>query len=133
MQQVRVAFLLRDEADEERTKMRYILASAIVAGTLATAGIATVSTAEARQSTKSFSCNGLRALIDRRGAVVLNTTSRYVYNSIVRNFQMCPTRTFAVKNSVPTTTGSCRVTYCDNVRPSFGFAREGTGGNQGFR
>lgn len=113
--------------------MRLFLMTAIAVGTLSAASLTMTSEAEARQSTKSFSCSAVRALIDRRGAVVLSTTSSRVYNRFVRNFQFCPTRTFAVRKSVPTTTGACRVTYCDNTPPAFGFAREGTGGNRGFR
>lgn len=59
--------------------VRGATASSIV---IAIASIGSLQTADARPSTKSFTCEGLRNFIASRGAVVMNTKNSNVYRDL---------------------------------------------------
>ncbi|WP_156798356.1 hypothetical protein [Ahrensia sp. R2A130] len=97
--------------------MRTLMMAAIAGGTILATGVAATGKAEARQSTKSFTCDGVRSLINRRGGVVLNTKNSNVYQRLVRNYKFCPSPLYARRTTVPTKTGPCRVRYCSQTPP----------------
>lgn len=69
--------------------------------------------AEARPSTKSYTCSGLKSFIKSRGAVVMNTKNRFVYRRFVASTRFCPVYERATRFTVPTRSGSCRVLVCE--------------------
>lgn len=76
--------------------------------------------AEARPSTKSYTCAGVKNLIRKRGAVVMNHKSRHLYQRFVHSFRYCrypynTTRAFRV----PTKTGMCSLRVCHERRYIF--------------
>lgn len=100
------------------TSTSLTLAAAIAAGVLSTAAFTT--SAEARPSTKSFTCEGAKRFIrNNGGAVVMNTTSPRVYRRFVAYGNQCGFG-YARRYSVPTKSGSCQLLYCDpNKRRTF--------------
>ena len=69
--------------------------------------------AEARPSTKSYTCNGVKNLVRQRGAIVMNHKSRHLYQRFVHSYRYCrrpynTTRSF----KVPTKTGACYLRVC---------------------
>jgi len=73
------------------------------------------STASARPNTSSFTCDGLKELIDQKGAVVLNTKSSstyQVYGRYVANRSYCNSGESLLGIKVPTKSSSCRVKLC---------------------
>lgn len=69
--------------------------------------------AHARPSTKSYTCSGVKKLVSKRGAVVLNTKSSSVYRRFVANRSFCNRREETTKSyTVPTKSGKCRLKIC---------------------
>ena len=82
-----------------------------------------ISAADARPSTKSYTCSGVKAFVRSKGAVVMNHKSSSLYRRFVASRSYCidrgaNTRAF----SVPTKSGSCTLRICDPIqRKIFGF------------
>ena len=74
------------------------------------------SDANARPSTKSFTCSGLKNFIDRNGAVVMNTKNNRVFDRLVANNFYCLRGTYRERVVVPTKNGRCRVLRCGQRR-----------------
>ena len=94
----------------------------IIAAAAVTTAAVTVplSSAEARPSTRSFTCEGLKDYIYDRGAVVMNHKNSSLYRRFVDSVAYCrhpnnSTRYF----KVPTRTGTCRVKICAERRSFF--------------
>ena len=77
--------------------------------------------AEARPSTKSYTCAGVKSLLKQRTAVVMNTTSSRVYRRFVANRYVCRRPGFGgypEKMTVPTKSGPCRLVFCSPNNPN---------------
>ena len=72
----------------------------------------TVQSAEARQSTRSFTCSGVQDYIQRRGAAVMDTKSRHTYRRFVANRSYCTSFEIIETRTVPTKTGGCSLRIC---------------------
>ncbi len=73
--------------------------------------------ADARPSTKSFTCIGVQDYIDARGAVVMNHKRSDLYRRFVAHSGYCRNEGGATKIFVvPTKTGSCRLRICTERR-----------------
>ena len=71
--------------------------------------------AEARPSTKSYTCQGLKELIAKRGAVILATKTQRTYNRFVANPGSCPRTSYFLKRvRVPTKSGQCSLRVCSD-------------------
>lgn len=81
--------------------------------------------ANARSSTKSFTCEGVKDLVYDRGAIVLNTKNRNVYRRFVANRSFCQVEEIVKSYRVPTRTGSCRLLICREIT----YRRNGFGSN----
>jgi len=75
-----------------------------------------VSDANARPSTKSFTCSGLKNFIERNGAVVMNTKNNRVFDRFVANNFYCLRGTYRERVVVPTKNGRCRILRCGQRR-----------------
>ncbi len=84
----------------------------IAVGLSAANAVVMPGSAEARQSTTNFTCNGLHDFVDRRGAVVLNTKSGRIYRRFVRDRTFCPLNEKTRRYTVPTRDGGCRLNIC---------------------
>jgi len=89
-------------------------ASTIFTAALAVTVLATTF-AEARPSTRSFTCEGVRDYIYDRGSVVMNTKNSSVYRRFVANRSYCPPDQARVTFAVPTRTGRCNLSICRSV------------------
>ena len=80
-----------------------------------------IGVADARPSTKSYTCAGVKSLLKQRTAVVMNTTSSRVYRRFVANRYVCRRPGFggyAEYMTVPTKSGSCRLVFCSSNNPN---------------
>lgn len=68
--------------------------------------------AEARPSTKSYTCSGLKGFIASRGAVVMDTKNRRVYDRLIASRRFCTFDKKPERIDVPTRTGQCQVLHC---------------------
>jgi len=68
--------------------------------------------ADARPSTKSFTCEGVQDFVDDRGSVVMNTKNSSVYRRFVADRTYCVLRESTRRFSVPTKDGLCRLKIC---------------------
>ena len=68
--------------------------------------------AEARPSTKSFTCAGARRFVRERGAVVMNHKAPHLYQRFVANSSYCDYEERARPFRVPTKSGSCTLKTC---------------------
>lgn len=77
-------------------------------------------TVEARPDTRSMSCHQVRALVARRGAVVVNT-GRHTFERIVRSARYCQPGQITENYWVPTRRGrSCLAGFrCREYEPRF--------------
>ncbi len=71
--------------------------------------------ADARPSTKSYSCQGVKQLISQRGAVVMDTKNRSVYRRFVSSRRQCQLTEKTERFTVPTSTGRCRLLVCKDI------------------
>ena len=76
-----------------------------------------VASAQARPSTKSYTCAGVKQLVARNGAIVMNTKNRHVYNRFVANRSYCQLEEITRSVSVPTKSGRCRLKICIEYDP----------------
>ncbi|MEP1205943.1 MAG: hypothetical protein ABJM29_04815 [Rhizobiaceae bacterium] len=74
--------------------------------------------AEARPSTKSYTCSGLKSLIRDHGSIVMNHKNRSLYQKFVHSRRYCRRPYNTTKRfRVPTKTGACYVRICYERRP----------------
>ena len=71
--------------------------------------------AEARPSTRSFSCEGVRDLIYDRGALVMNTKNASVYRRFVNDRSFCAHGEGLESYYAPTRSGKCRLKICRDL------------------
>ena len=69
--------------------------------------------ATARESTKSYTCAGLKQMLRKRGAAVLNTKNSNVYERFVAHRGYCQYEEVTRRVSVPTKNGVCRISKCE--------------------
>lgn len=75
--------------------------------------VVAVYTAEARPSTKSYTCNGVKNLVRQRGAIVMNHKARHLYQRFVHSYRYCRYPDNSTKRfKVPTKTGACYLRIC---------------------
>ena len=92
----------------------------IAVGALATFHMLAPSPADARPSTRSYTCAGVKNLIRARGAVVMNHKNSRVYQRFVHSWRYCRRPNNATRSfRVPTKTGSCSLKVCTERRPLF--------------
>ena len=91
-------------------------ASGIAVAAVAFTVLATT-VAEARPSTRNFTCEGVKDFIYERGAVVMNTKNSSVYRRFVDNGSFCSSGDVTKLFAVPTRTGRCLLKIC---RPPVG-------------
>ena len=95
------------------TALTFILAAVTVLS-----ATAIFTPADARPSTRSYSCPEVRDLIRTQGAVVMDTKNTSIYRRFVHSLHYCkPPDNSLVKYSVPTKTGTCKLKICDEWRP----------------
>ncbi len=68
--------------------------------------------ADARPSTRSYSCEGVRDYIYHRGAIVMNTKNRSVYRRFVADRSFCQPRESLKRYYAPTRDGQCSLHIC---------------------
>ena len=71
----------------------------------------------ARDSTKNYTCEGVKTLVKQRGAVVLSTKNNNVYDRFVHGRQSCELGQVLGRYSVPTRDGQCRLKVCIEFDP----------------
>jgi len=71
-----------------------------------------IQSAEARPSTRSFTCQGVQDYVQRRGAVVMNTKSSRTYRRFVANRSYCSSFEVTETRTVPTKSGGCYLRIC---------------------
>jgi len=92
---------------------------AILAVTLGFAALSG-SAADARPNTQDFTCEGVRAFIDQKGTVVMNTKNRNVYRKFYAPNYQCPYSTVHTRYDAPTKSGMCTLYICrERRRPIF--------------
>lgn len=72
--------------------------------------------ANARPSTQSYTCEGVRAFIDQRGTVVMNTKNASIYRKFYSPNYQCPFSTVHTAHRVPTKSGTCTLYICREPR-----------------
>ena len=72
----------------------------------------TAGTADARPSTKSFTCDDVQDYVEDRGAVVMNTKNRSIYRRFVANSSYCRFSEITKIYVAPTRSGSCYMRIC---------------------
>ena len=70
------------------------------------------SIAEARLSTKNFTCSDVKDLIFQQGAITLNTKNASVYRRFVADRSFCKQNETAKRISVPSKSNKCRLQHC---------------------
>ena len=79
--------------------------------------VVAVYSAEARPSTKSYTCQGVQNLVHRRGAIVMNHKAPHLYQRFVSSYRYCRRPYNTTKRfRVPTKTGSCYLRVCHERR-----------------
>ncbi|MEL6947870.1 MAG: hypothetical protein AAFO73_09590 [Pseudomonadota bacterium] len=85
--------------------------AAVVAATVILTAVGTV-VADARPSTRGFTCGGLLDFVDARGAVVMNHRSSSLYQRFVSSRSYCELDEITQRFSVPTRSGRCVLRIC---------------------
>lgn len=75
----------------------------------------------ARETTRNYTCEGVKDLVKRSGAIVLNTKNNHVYRRFVRNRSFCTSDEVTRSFTVPTKTGNCRLKICRMRERRLGF------------
>jgi len=71
-----------------------------------------VTAANARLSTKNYSCSDLKDLVFQQGAIVLNTKNSSVYMRFVADRSFCEKNEAIKRISVPSKSEKCRLNHC---------------------
>lgn len=74
--------------------------------------VAPVTSTSARESTRAYTCEALKTLVNQRGSIVLDTTSNRVYERFVSSRSQCAVEQVTRNYSVPTKTGRCDLKIC---------------------
>ena len=90
---------------------RYATAFLLAATATALAPI----TAEARPSTKAYTCEGARNFIAARGAVVMDTKNARVYRRFVSSRSQCSAAQRTQRFYAPTKSGDCSLRICVDI------------------
>lgn len=88
-------------------KIGLVATSAIIAAIPLTAE----TYAQNRVSSKALTCSGAKELVNRRGVVVMSTSST-TFTRVVKNRSFCDGEELIRFISVPTKNGQCRVKIC---------------------
>lgn len=80
--------------------------------------------ANARPSTRAFTCEAVRDFVHDRGAVVMNTKNRSVYRRFVDNRSFCYARETTKRFTVPTRNGRCSLKICAEYENFRSFGRD---------
>lgn len=96
------------------SKRILVLASALAA----TQTVLPIYDADARPSTRSYTCQGAQNFVRQRGAVVMNHKNNSLYQRFVANLGYCKYPANRLKRfRVPTKDGTCSLYVCDEYRP----------------
>ena len=68
--------------------------------------------ADARLSTKNYTCSDVKDLVFQQGAIVLNTKSNSIFKRFVADRSFCQSDQRLKRISVPTKSQKCRLQYC---------------------
>ncbi len=100
--------------------VKYI-SMAVAASTVAALNFALPATsADARPSTRSYTCEALKDLIYDRGAIVMNHKNSSLYRRFVHSRHYCRRPDNSTKRfRVPTKTGTCYLRVCYEQRHLF--------------
>ena len=74
---------------------------------------------DARPSTRSYTCEGVWNLINRRGAIVMDTKNSNVYRRFVKNRSYCPNDMVLFQYLAPTRDGRCQLYICRSPETDF--------------
>ena len=85
-----------------------------------TAILASVLYANARDTTRAYTCEGVKALVKQRGSIVLDTKNNRVYERFVENRSQCQLAQITRNISVPTKSGMCMLKICRDIQPGGG-------------
>ena len=80
-------------------------------------GLCFATASQARDSTRNFTCEGVKDLVYDLGAVVLDTKNRHVYRRFVANRSYCTLEQVTKGYWVPTITGRCKLKICVEYDP----------------
>ncbi|MEO0547126.1 MAG: hypothetical protein AAF035_09265 [Pseudomonadota bacterium] len=94
-----------------RSRSKVGTGAAAIASAVAFTMLATT-LAEARPSTRNFTCDGVRDFVADRGAVVMNHKSSSLYRRFVSGFGFCSFDERRAPFTVPTRDGACRLYIC---------------------
>ena len=75
--------------------------------------------ADARPSTRAYTCEGVWNLINRRGAIVMDTKNSNVYRRFVKNRSYCPSDMVLFQYLAPTRDGRCQLYICRSPETDF--------------
>lgn len=98
------------------TKQFQIFKKVLLCGVLCLLAMLYSSVADARPSTQSYTCEGVRHFIDQRGTVVMNTKNASVYRKFYAPHYQCPFSTEHTAHRVPTKSGTCTLYICREPR-----------------
>ena len=71
-----------------------------------------VGSAEARPSTQSYTCEGVKDFVDQQGTVVMNTKRSDIYRKFYSRSYECPFTQVHTAYRVPTKSGRCTLYIC---------------------
>ncbi|MBN4066356.1 hypothetical protein JYT43_00860 [Ahrensia sp. AH-315-G08] len=100
-----------------RDKLPQTKSILLATATILVASITTLTTANARPSTQTYTCEGVKNYIYNRGAVVMNHKASHLYRRFVANSSYCKSGYPHLKPfSVPTKSGRCSLRICTDLR-----------------
>ena len=79
-----------------------------------------VNTANARDTTRAYTCEGVKALVKQRGSIVLDTKNNRVYERFVASRKQCTLSQVTISHRVPTKSGTCLLNICVDRQPGAG-------------
>lgn len=92
---------------------RYLISTAIALSAMAFSPVLLSQPAEARPSTKSFTCEGVKDFVRRNRAVVMNHKAPHLYRRFVSSRQQCYNHDDRLARfTVPTRSGRCSLRIC---------------------
>jgi len=86
--------------------------SALIAALSITFVAVSTVASDARPSTRSYTCSGVKNFISQRGAVVMNHKSSSLYQRFVSRRSFCDRGETTKRFSVPTKSGKCSLKIC---------------------
>ena len=91
------------------TKPAHLLSTLLLGALIAATAL---TSADARLSTKNFTCSDVKDLVFQQGAIVLNTKSSSVFRRFVADRSFCQRDQIARRISVPSKSERCRLLHC---------------------